>query len=110
MIPCCRGTAGGRLWHAQRIACRSAESRSVDCTLAGLPQVDLQLESGEYFLAQQERAKRSKASQQAQQAERTADRKRKRQEAFMAPQVRHAARCWWHACMTAICDVHRLGS
>ncbi len=56
---------------------------------APLPnQVDLQLESGEYFLAQQERAKRSRAAQQTQQAERTADRKRQRQQAFMAPQVR----------------------
>ena len=50
-------------------------------------QLDLQLESGEYFLAQQERAKRSKATQQAQQAEKVAEKKRKRQEAFVPPQV-----------------------
>lgn len=50
-------------------------------------QEDLELESGEYFLAQQEKAKRKKAAEQAQQAERVAEKKRKRQEAFVPPQV-----------------------
>ncbi|KAK9916407.1 hypothetical protein WJX75_002234 [Coccomyxa subellipsoidea] len=48
---------------------------------------DLELESGEYFLAQQEKAKRKKAAEQAQQAERVAEKKRKRQEAFVPPQA-----------------------
>jgi len=50
-------------------------------------QEDLELESGEYFLAQQEKVKRKKAAEQAQQAERVAEKKRKRQEAFVPPQV-----------------------
>ena len=71
------------------------------------PQVDLQLESGEYFLAQQERAKRSKTSQQAQQAERTAERKRKRQEAFVAPQVSHARVTAYAACgIVHVCYIY----
>lgn len=48
-------------------------------------QVDLQLESGEYFLAQDERAERAKEAQQQKQADRVAERKRKREEAFEAP-------------------------
>ncbi|CAL5225309.1 g8110 [Coccomyxa viridis] len=47
--------------------------------------VDLQLESGEYFLAQDERAERAKEAQQQKQADRVAERKRKREEAFEAP-------------------------
>ncbi|CAL8467179.1 g6715 [Coccomyxa elongata] len=48
---------------------------------------DLELESGEYFLAQQEKTKRKRAAEQAQQAERVAQKKLKRQEAFVPPQA-----------------------
>jgi len=52
-------------------------------------QVDLQLESGEYFLAQDEKAERAHEAQQQKQADRVAERKRKRETAFEAPaQVR----------------------
>lgn len=47
----------------------------------------MELESGEYFLAQAERNKRQKASEQAQQADRVAEKKRKRMEAFAPPKV-----------------------
>ena len=47
--------------------------------------VDLQLESGEYFLAQEARAERTKETQQQRQAERVAERKRKREAAFEPP-------------------------
>ncbi len=50
-------------------------------------QEDLELESGEYFLAQEEKTKRKRAAEQAQQAERVAQKKLKRQEAFVPPQV-----------------------
>jgi ribosomal RNA assembly protein len=56
--------------------------------LAVPKQEDLELESGEYFLAQAERSKRHKVSMQAQQADRVADKKRKRLEAFAPPKVR----------------------
>ena len=48
-------------------------------------QVDLQLESGEYFLAQDEKAERAKEAQQQKQADRVAERKRKREAAFEVP-------------------------
>ena len=47
--------------------------------------MDLQLESGEYFLAQDERTERAKEAQQQKQADRIAERKRKREAAFEAP-------------------------
>ena len=47
--------------------------------------MDLQLESGEYFLAQEERSERTKEAQQQKQADRVAERKRKREAAFDAP-------------------------
>ena len=47
--------------------------------------VDLQLESGEYFLAQEARAERIKETQQQRQAKRVAERKRKREAAFEPP-------------------------
>lgn len=47
--------------------------------------MDLQLESGEYFLAQDERAERAKEVQQQKQADRVAERKRKREAAYEAP-------------------------
>lgn len=46
------------------------------------------LESGEYFLSPEQKAARAKAVQQAQQAQRVEERKRQREEAFVAPQVR----------------------
>lgn len=49
----------------------------------------MQLESGEYFLAQDEKAERAHEAQQQKQADRVAERKRKRETAFEAPaQVR----------------------
>jgi hypothetical protein len=52
-------------------------------------QIDLQLESGEYFLAQDEKAQRAQEAQQQKQFDRVAERKRKREAAFEAPaQVR----------------------
>ena len=50
-------------------------------------QVDLQLESGEYFLSQPDRRRAAKAAEQAQQAERVAARQRQRQAAFVPPKV-----------------------
>ena len=47
--------------------------------------VDLQLESGEYFLAQEARAERTKEAQQQRQAERMAERQHKREAAFEPP-------------------------
>jgi len=49
--------------------------------------VDLQLESGEYFLSQPDKRKAAKAAEQAQQAERVAARQRQRQAAFIPPKV-----------------------
>lgn len=48
------------------------------------------LESGEYFLSQEQKAARAKAAQQAAQAGRVEERKRQREEAFVAPEVRAA--------------------
>ncbi|GAB4815351.1 hypothetical protein N2152v2_002397 [Parachlorella kessleri] len=47
---------------------------------------DLMLESGEYFLSQEQKAARAQAAQQAQQAARVEERKRQREEAFLPPQ------------------------
>ncbi|GAQ90410.1 hypothetical protein KFL_006360020 [Klebsormidium nitens] len=47
--------------------------------------VDLQLESGEYFLSKEAKAAKKRAAKDAQQAERTAASKRKREEAFVPP-------------------------
>ena len=46
------------------------------------------LESGEYFLSQEQKAARATAAQQAKQAARVEERKRQREEAFVPPQVR----------------------
>ncbi len=53
---------------------------------------DLMLESGEYFLSQEQKAARAKAAQQAAQEARVEKRKREREEAFVPPQVGGAAR------------------
>lgn len=47
--------------------------------------VDLMLESGEYFMSQEQKIARAKAAQQAQQAARTEERQRQRDAAFVAP-------------------------
>ena len=52
--------------------------------------VDLQLESGEYFLSQSQKAARKAADQQEQQRQRVHDRQQERLKAFVPPQVRRA--------------------
>jgi ribosomal RNA assembly protein len=47
--------------------------------------VDLQLESGEYFLSESQKAAKKRAAAAAQQQERSAAAKRRREEAFVAP-------------------------
>lgn len=47
--------------------------------------VDLQLESGEYFLTKSQKAERAAEEKAQRQEERTAESRRKRQEAFVAP-------------------------
>jgi len=47
--------------------------------------VDLMLESGEYFMSNEQKMARAKAAQQAQQATRTEERQKKREAAFVAP-------------------------
>lgn len=49
--------------------------------------VDLQLESGEYFLNPDQKAARAQASQDARQAERTREAQQRRQASFVAPKV-----------------------
>ncbi|KAG8687375.1 hypothetical protein FRC08_011996 [Ceratobasidium sp. 394] len=53
---------------------------------AQLPRkVDLELESGEYFLKAKEKQAREEAKRKAKQAETTAERKREREEVYVAP-------------------------
>jgi ribosomal RNA assembly protein len=53
---------------------------------AQLPRkVDLQLESGEYFLKARDKEAREEAKRKAKQAETTAERKREREEVYVAP-------------------------
>lgn len=47
--------------------------------------VDMQLESGEYFLSAQQKQRRKAEEKQAQQADRVAERKRQREASFVAP-------------------------
>lgn len=49
--------------------------------------VDLQLESGEYFLSQSQKAARKAADQQEQQRQRVLDKQQERLKAFVPPQV-----------------------
>ena len=49
--------------------------------------VDLQLQSGEYFLSQHQKAQRKAADQQEQQRQRVQDRQQERLKAFVPPQV-----------------------
>jgi len=55
-------------------------------------QVDLQLESGEYFLSQPDRKRAAKAAEQAQQAERVVARQAARAAAFVPPKARRPPR------------------
>lgn len=50
-------------------------------------QVDLQLESGEYFLSDKKKSAKKWQERQEKQAEKTAESKRKREEAFVPPKV-----------------------
>ena len=50
-------------------------------------QIDLQLENGEYFLNEQKKSKKQWQERQEKQAEKTAENKRKREEAFKPPEV-----------------------
>lgn len=47
--------------------------------------IDLQLESGEYFLSQEQKVQRARAAQQEKQVQRVEENKRKREAAFIAP-------------------------
>lgn len=59
---------------------------------AQLPsKVDLQQESGEYFLSQHKRKQRQEEAKANQQADKTAQRQQERQAAFLAPKVRPPA-------------------
>jgi ribosomal RNA assembly protein len=49
--------------------------------------VDLQLESGEYFLSKEQKAARAAAAAQARQQARTEERQRQREAAFVAPEA-----------------------
>ncbi|CAN6475973.1 unnamed protein product [Victoria cruziana] len=51
--------------------------------------IDLELESGEYFLKAEKKSRKKWLEKQEKQAEKTAERKRKREEAFAPPKVRH---------------------
>lgn len=53
--------------------------------------VDLQLESGEYFLSEAARDARKRAAREDAQREKTEAAKRRREEAFVAPKVRPRA-------------------
>lgn len=49
--------------------------------------MDLQLESGEYFLSEDQKRERARAAKDMAQEARTAERQRQRQAAFVAPKV-----------------------
>ncbi len=77
-------------------ACSSAQCAPVAGAQGARPgagaQVDLQLESGEYFLSQPDRKRAAKAAEQAQQAGRVAARQAARAAAFVPPKVRRPSR------------------
>lgn len=50
-------------------------------------QIDLQLESGEYFLSNKKKSEKQWQEKQEKQAEKTAENKRKRDAAFVPPEV-----------------------
>ena len=81
--------------------------------------VDLQLESGEYFLSQSQKAARKAADQQEQQRQRVQDKQQERLKAFVPPEVRLGLllvqECFvqlphelhvWHLHMTSMCLAH----
>ena len=53
-------------------------------------QIDLQLESGEYFLSDKKKSAKKWQEKQEKQAEKTAENKRKREAAFVPPKVQLA--------------------
>ena len=53
----------------------------------GLFQIDQELESGEYFLSEKKKLAKKWQEKQEKQAEKTAENKRKREEAFVPPKV-----------------------
>ena len=57
--------------------------------------VDLQLESGEYFLSQHQKAQRKAADQQEQQQQREQERQQKRLKAFIPPEVCALVNALW---------------
>ena len=50
-------------------------------------QIDIQLETGEYFLSDKTKSAKKWQEKQEKQAEKTAENKRKREAAFMPPEV-----------------------
>lgn len=64
--------------------------------------VDLQLESGEYFLSQSQKNARKAADQQEQQQQRVQQRQQDRLKAFVPPQVSPACPAVWPPCLCAL--------
>lgn len=58
-----------------------------DFTEITVLQIDLQLESGEYFLSDKKKSAKKWQERQVKQAEKTAENKRKRAAAFVPPKV-----------------------
>lgn len=54
-------------------------------------QIDIQLETGEYFLNEKKKSAKKWQDKQEKQAEKTAENKRKREAAFVPPMVYFAA-------------------
>lgn len=50
-------------------------------------QVDIELETGEYFMSDKKKSKKKWQERQEKQAEKTAENKRKREESFIPPKV-----------------------
>ena len=62
-------------------------------------QIDIQLETGEYFLSDKTKSAKKWQEKQEKQAEKTAESKRKREAAFIAPEVLNCTSIfpifWW---------------
>lgn len=101
------GITDGRCAEKRRAKELGAQYQSL-ITVCRASQVDLQLESGEYFLSQPDRRRAAKAAEQAQQAERVAARQRQRQAAFVPPKVSPAVAWAW--CRNRTVAVWRHGS
>ena len=65
-------------------------------------QVDIQLETGEYFLSDKKKSAKKWQERQAQQAEKTAENKRKRDESFVPPKVLRCFFLHFHKFMSFI--------